>query len=200
MEKIFLIDSGHGGFINGAYQTAPAKMFTHKDGTIAYEGALNRQIKNYVLRLLVQYKLKFIDVCPTDLDIPLSVRTNIINSYCSHYGKENCLLIDLHSNAGGGRGFEIWTSPGQDGSDPYATRFYDMFAAKFPTTAMRADKCDQDPDKESKFWMLVQSKCPAILPEWLFFDTYEDWVIMRDPINQMNYAQMIADFCNQVKL
>jgi N-acetylmuramoyl-L-alanine amidase len=74
-----------------------------------------------------------------------------------------------------------------------------MFSEKFPHTAMRADKSDQDPDKESKFWMLVQSKCPAILPEWLFFDTYEDWVIMRDPINQMNYAQMIADFCNQVK-
>lgn len=200
MEKVFLLDSGHGGMLNKVYQTAPAKMFKHKDGTTAYEGIINRTVKNYLMKSLDQYGIKFIDVCPTNLDIPLEARTNVINSYCDYYGKENCLLISLHSNAGGGRGFEIWTSPGEDGSDPYATKFYELFAKKFSETAMRADKSDQDPDKESKFWMLVQSKCPSILPEWLFFDTYEDWCIMRDPINQIAYSQMIVDFCNQVKL
>jgi len=199
MEKIFLFDSGHGGSINGVYQTAPAKMYRHTDGTVAYEGMINRAVKNYTLKLLTQYKLRFIDVCPTELDVPLEVRTNVINSYCNFYGKENCLLISLHANAGGGKGFEIWTSPGQDGSDSYATKFYELFARKFDSTPMRSDKSDEDPDKESKFWILVNSKCPAILPEWMFFDTYTDWCIMRDPINQMSYAQMIADFCNQVK-
>jgi N-acetylmuramoyl-L-alanine amidase len=199
MKPIILLDSGHGGLISGVYQTAPAKMFTHKeDGTTAYEGVINRIVKKNVITFMDALGLKYIDICPTDLDLPLPVRTNVINTYCNQYGEDNCLLISLHSNAGAGRGFEIWTSPGDDGSDPYATRFYDLYTSRFPTIAMRSDKSDQDPDKESKFWILVQSKCPAILPEWLFFDNYQDWVYMKSNTNQVAYAKMIVEFINSL--
>lgn len=193
--KTILLDSGHGGMINGVYQTAPAKMFVHKDGTTAYEGLLNRYVKKYVMGLMDKEGVQYVDVCPTDLDVSLETRCDVINDYCDLYGKDNCLLISLHSNAGNGNGFEIWTSPGQTKSDQYATKFYNEFHLKFPKIIGRKDESDKDPDKESKFFILVNTDCPSILPEWLFFDNYQDWCYQRIPINQMAYARMIVDFC-----
>lgn len=199
MKPLILIDSGHGGMINGIYTTAPAKMFLHNDGTTAYEGVLNRTIKKNVFSLLDTAGIGYIDVCPTNIDVPLVTRCKVINNYADAYGKDNCLLISLHSNAGGGNGFEIYTTPGQSNSDPYATSFTDIFAKHFPTIKIRKDMIDGDPDKESLFYILTHSLCPAILPEWLFFDNYTDWSYMRIPINQMAYAQMIVDFFKQIQ-
>lgn len=196
MKPLILLDSGHGGMINGIYQTAPAKMFVHSDATTAYEGVLNRNIKQHVIDLFKKEGIKYADVCPSEMDIPLSVRCNVINNYCNNYNKDNCLLISLHSNAGGGRGFEIWTTDGTTQSDVYATKFYNLFKQSFPSIICRQDLTDGDPDKESKFYILANSNCPAILPEWLFFDNLEDWKYQRVPINQMSYAKMIFNFVN----
>jgi len=37
MERVLLIDSGHGGMVGGVYQTAPHKMHLHQNGDIAYK-------------------------------------------------------------------------------------------------------------------------------------------------------------------
>jgi len=142
--------------------------------------------------------IEYIDVCPTELDIDLNTRCNVINNYCDEFGKNNCLLISLHMNAGKGTGFEIWTSPGATKSDIYATMFMKDFGKEFPGIKLRPDYCDGDVDKESPFYILVNSKCPAILPEWLFYDNYNDWVIQRDPIQHMKYSKMILNFTKRV--
>ena len=103
---IFLIDSGHGGMIDGKYASAPRKMHKFSDHEIAYEGVINRQIKKMLFRVMNQHYLKYIDICPTELDLPLEIRCDMVNAYCNEYGTENCLLISLHSNAGGGEGIE----------------------------------------------------------------------------------------------
>lgn len=198
MDRIFLIDSGHGGVINGEYQTAPEKMFLHQNGEIAYEGVINRQVKEKLLGLFTVHNIKYIDVCPTDLDIDLDTRVNVINNYCDEFGKNNCLLISLHSNAGKGRGFEIWTSPGATRSDVFATAFMKEFEKSFPGTKTRKDYTDGDVDKESPFYILVNSKCPAILPEWLFFDNLADWKVQKDPVEQLKYAEMITRFVSKI--
>lgn len=195
--KTILLDSGHGGIIKGIYQTAPAKMHTHQDGSIAYEGDLNRKVKAKIMELMDIMGLPYIDICPTNLDIPLSARCEVINSYCKIYNN-NCLLISLHSNAGGGRGFEIWTTPGQNKSDEYATEFVKIFKEQFPAITVRIDQSDKDPDKESQFYILKNSMCPAILPEWLFFDNYQDWLYQRHVGNQISYARMITEFIQEI--
>lgn len=200
MEKIFLIDSGHGGMIDGQYQTAPKKMFQHSNGEVAYEGVVNRNVKHLAFDLMREESIRFIDVCPTELDVDLDTRCNVINAYADEYGKNNCILISLHMNAGKGTGFEIWTSPGATKSDKYASMFYDEFKSTFPGIRMRKDETDGDVDKESPFYILVNSKCPAILPEWLFYDNYNDWVIQRDPGQQLKYAKMILNFAKRVLL
>ena len=198
MEKVFLIDSGHGGLLNGAYLTAPAKMHNFGNGHIAYEGVTNRLIKDLVIKHGTQAGLKMIDVCPTVLDLPLLNRVNFINDMCSNYGINNCLLISLHSNAGGGTGFEIFTTRGNTLSDKYATLFIQRFAKAFPKIKLRTDVQDGDPDKEADFYILKNSICPAILPEWLFFDNWQDYEIIRNEMEQQKYAKMIIEFCEEV--
>ena len=198
MEKIFLLDSGHGGMIDGIYQTAPSKMYRHENGDTAYEGVINRNIKKLVIDMMDKKGMRYIDVCPTELDIDLDTRCNVINNYCDEYGKNNCLLVSLHMNAGKGTGFEIWTSPGTTKSDYFASMFMDDFAYKFPDIVTRKDMTDGDVDKEAAFYILVNTKCPAILPEWLFYDNYQDWVIQREPFAQMKYAEMIVGFANKI--
>lgn len=198
MEKIFLIDSGHGGMLNGAYQTAPAKMHNFGNGTIAYEGVTNRIVKDYVMKFGVQSGLKLIDVCPTVLDLSLETRVKFINDLATNFGASSCLLISLHSNAGGGTGFEIFTTKGNTLSDKYATLFIQRFATTFPKIKLRTDVQDGDPDKEADFYILKNTNCPAILPEWLFFDNWQDYEIIRNELQQMNYAKMIIDYCIEV--
>lgn len=197
-KKVILINPGHGGLVEGIYQTAPKKMFDHKEGGIAYEGVINRNVANYILSGLKLEEIRCINLCPTELDLPLSIRVEIANRYCDYYGKENVLGIDLHSNAGGGIGFEGWTAPGYTKSDDYMTLFIQVFAEHFPNWKIRTDKSDNDPDKESPFYMLVNTNCSWILPEWGFFDNLHDWEIISNPRNQLLYANMIVDFCTRI--
>ncbi len=198
-ELTFLIDKGHGGMLNGVYLTAPKKMYRHENGELAYEGVVNRQYGNRAIELLNAHNMRVIDITPTVLDVDLDARVDIINTYCREYGKNNCLLLSLHMNAGKGEGFEIWTSPGATRSDKYADLFMEFYQEAFPRHKLRKDVTDGDVDKESPFYILVNSKCPAILPEWLFFDNPKDWAIQKHPKQQEIYAHMIANFCKQVQ-
>ena len=200
MDKIFIIDPGHGGMIDGQYQTAPKKMYQHENGEIAYEGVLNRLVADHVMNLMYGNGIKCINLCPTELDVPLKERVNIANIYADEYGKENVFGISLHSNAGKGTGFEIYTGPGQTVSDVGASIFVDQFKAAFHDWKIRSDYSDGDPDKEAKFYVLVYTKCAWILPEWGFFDNYQDWVIMRDPSQQKKYAEMIVNWAKMIML
>lgn len=198
MNKVFIINPGHGGMLDGKYTTGEKKMYDHGGGVVAYEGVLNRTIADLVLKRLDDLGLPGINLCPTNLDIELDERVDIANTYVREFGKNNVLGIDLHSNAGKGEGFEIWTSPGQTRSDYFATQFGLDFMSAFPHWKYRKDTSDGDPDKESPFYMLVHTKCPWILPEWGFFDNRKDWDIMSRPHQQEKYAAMIANFCKRM--
>ena len=183
------------------YVTAPSKMYYHNENkTWAYEGVINRLIKDAVIDRLMQASIPFIDVCPTEMDLPLDLRVKLVNDICEEYGRDKCLLISLHCNAGKGTGFEIWTSPGETKSDLYATEFSRLYERKFPEQKFRKDMSDGDVDKESAFYILRNSACPAILPEWLFFDNFDDWQIKSSMFEQEKYADMILDFLRIVSL
>jgi N-acetylmuramoyl-L-alanine amidase len=197
MKHTWLIDAGHGGFMEGEYVTAPAKMYEHSPEEIFYEGVFNRQIKDALLRELWRNDIAAIDTCATELDLPLSVRVNIINSIYQKY--ENAVLISLHSNAGGGTGFEVWTSYGQTRSDKFAGILFSQFSLDFPDVKMRKDTSDGDVDKEDAFYILKNSHCPAVLPECLFYDNYEDYKMLDDPDFRIRYVSTLLEFIKQAE-
>ncbi len=198
MSKIVLIDPGHGGMIDGEYVTAPKKMFVYPDGTKVYEGVLNRRIARLLESHLYMEGIPFINLCPSELDIPLMQRAMIANTYSALYGVEDVIGISLHSNAGGGEGFEVYTSPGETRSDDYASVLISEMEKTFPQWRMRKDFSDGDPDKEAEFYILTKTERPWLLAEFGFFDNHRDYEFISDTHNQHDYVKTIVEFLKKI--
>lgn len=191
---LIILDSGHGGIIDGKYTTAPAKMHVFGDNTVAFEGVINRQVKNKLKSLLLEAGIPHIDITNTNADLPLSQRVDMANALIHTYQNTHDLLyFSIHSNAGGGTGFEVWTSPGETLSDKYASILALEIMQDFPEFPFRRGN-DGDLDKEEKFYVLVHTRMPAVLAELLFFDNHNDWRVIRTQAYIERIAKTLLNF------
>lgn len=172
--KIILLDPGHGGLINGKYVTAPGKMYKHENGLTIHEGVWNRSIVAKLCYLLKSAGVAVIDVVNSQEDTPLKKRVEVANRWAKTVGAGNALYVSIHANAGGGKGFEVYTSKGETASDPVADKYMDFMAEQFPDRVARMDTTDGDKDKEANFYVLKNTICPAILTESFFMDNLQD--------------------------
>ncbi len=180
------LDAGHGGLdIKGNYVT-PGKRFVWPGFTI-YEGVLNRAVVG-----LVQYELSLLGVKSFVVseqwqDVSLSARAGRANAAKAD------LFLSFHSNAGGGTGFELWTTVGEDKSDQYAA-VYGEALKKFLLD--RSVVYRKGPggayDKEKDFTVLYKAAMPAILFEFLFMDTKKDADLLTQTDFIADYAKLIA--------
>jgi len=167
----WLLDNGHGGIINGEYQTA-GKRSPIYDGKQIFEGVYNREIVQMVYKYLKGNNIDSTILVPEQEDVSLKervVRTNKI-----YKEKSNTILVSFHLNAGGGTGFEVYTSKGETFSDKIATMFINYWEQN-TNFKIRKDYSDDDPDKEADFYILKYTYCPAILVESLFMDNKNDF-------------------------
>lgn len=171
-----IFDNGHGGLINGVYQTAGKRSPDWNRGVL-YEGVFNRKIVRRVINLLKQNNMPYGYVSDTEIDVPLHVRVSKANYLYESFGKK-AYLFSVHANAGGGTGWEIFTSFGQTKSDKVAGVFIKHFL-KLPLRH-RADWSDGDGDKEANFYVLTRTKCPAVLMEYGFMDNPKDYAYLQD--------------------
>lgn len=63
---------------------------------------------------------------------------------------------------------------GKTKSDELATMLYEEAEQNFAGQKIRRDNSDGDPDWEENFYILVKTKCPAVLTENFFQDNKED--------------------------
>ena len=187
-KKTYLLDAGHGGMVNGAYVTAPKKMYTFEDGYVIYEGVFNRLVTNEVAAILGMEGIDYRLVVTEQDDISLPERVIRANRW--HDTLKNCVYISLHANAGGGHGFEIYTSIGQTDSDRLANEMFIAYKDSFPDMTARADLQDGDYDKEANFYVLRQTKCPAMLIESGFMDDRGDaeWMMSKEGVKEIAAA------------
>lgn len=162
-----ILDSGHG-------VDTPGKRSPIYAGYQFFEWEFNRDIVNRICRILYHIS----DVSPiivnsTIYDMSLPDRVNYINSIAG-----DKMLISIHANAGGGKGFEVFTSVGETKSDEYATIMMQEFEREYSGMKTRNDLSDGDPDKESQFYILKNTNCPAILTENFFMDQYDDYQLL----------------------
>lgn len=204
MYKNIVLDYGHGGLDKeGNYTTAPGKMFRHRDGRVAYEGVINRQVGGLVRAYLRSHQLEYNIITTVDeddsRDISLSQRVRVAN----RYNPAETIYISIHSNASEshqGRGFEIYTTKGTTRSDLLATRIGDQVKKLYDQVGLklRFDHSDGDLDKEVDFYVLRKTRCPAVLLECLFFDNESDYQYLSDPAFQKELSwhiyQGILDF------
>lgn len=163
-----LLDNGHGGLINGVYQTSGKQKNWGKDGII-YEGEFNRAIVNGIIEELTKLRIAYVNIAPEIRDVTLETRVRRANKY----PVRSSFYLSVHCNAGGGNGTEIFTSPGNTKSDRIATIFGHSFKKEFPKERLRTDYSDGDLDKEARFYVLRKTKMPAILTENFFMDNYQ---------------------------
>lgn len=162
-----ILDNGHG-------ITTPGKRSPKwKDGAQLFEYEFNRDIVQRVAKMLEAENIVFRVLVPETIDISLAERCRRANRIYSQTGGK-CFLVSVHANAGGGTGWEVWTSKGQTKADPMATIMYNEAKKAFPEWKMRSDFFDGDPDKESQFYILVHTNAPAMLTENFFMDTEKD--------------------------
>lgn len=144
----------------------------------------------------------FVDIPAAEVPLPqqaeLTRRVRYVNQLCAHRHTERCIYVSIHvdaassgewKNAGG---WTAYTSPGRTRSDILATYLYEAaekhlsgYAAKMEEgkkkgqygsnqKPYRKDTTDGDPDKEARFYVLVRTKCAAVLTENLFQDNKAD--------------------------
>lgn len=183
MGKIIILDNGHGR------ETAGKRSPVWPDGTQLFEYEFNRDIVSRIKAKLEAVNVDVIVLVPEETDISLSERCKRVNNICDTHGAKNCILISIHANAGGGTGWECYTSPGETEADKYATILCEQFKEDFPEEKMRFDYSDGDPDKESEFYILVHTKCPAVLTENFFMDTEKDCKLIMSDSGRQRIAE-----------
>lgn len=186
---IVLIDNGHGSDTPG--KCSPDKSLRE------YKWA--REIAARIENVLKTKGINARRIVTEETDVPLAIRATRVNAICRQVGKQNVILISVHSNAAGGDGrwksaggWCVYTTPGKTKADdlatelwnaaqselkPYAERFkilqksgeYDSRQVPF-----RADWSDGDPDYEANFYIIRKTICPAVLTESLFQDNRAD--------------------------
>lgn len=182
-KPIFLIDSPHG--IDTPGKRSP-------DGRLR-EYRYGREVACGIVDVLTALGETAFLLVKEETDVPLAERVARVKAYCRQYGTDNVILISPHVNAAGrggwlnGRGWCVYTSPGQTKSDVLATYLFNAAKAEFeyfeydktftvkgPQKPLRADYSDGDPDHEARFYILVKTPCIAVLTESLFQDNEQD--------------------------
>lgn len=206
-----LIDNGHG--INTPGKCSPDG--THKE----YKWA--REIAG---RIVASLKAKGHDaeiLVPEEGDISLGQRVARVNSWCDKLGTSRVLLISIHNNAAGNgqwmnaRGWSAYTTKGVTKSDALATCLYDVaerylasYIKNFKSAdtrqrPIRKDLTDGDPDLEENFYILKNTRCPAVLTENLFQDNKDDLTYLKSEETKQAIVNLhvdgIINFINKLK-
>lgn len=200
--KLIIVDAGHGGLdLSGKY-TTKGKFFRHQDRPnrfhgkgYFYEGVSNRKIAQKFIFRMEAAGIPYVKTYHEYEDTHLLKRVKIADYYSRHY---DCFLISLHSNSSvshRGRGMEVYTTRGHDASDPLAQNYYNHCKDLFGDEIIyRPDRWSEkrpykDDDKEADFYIIKAVSFPAILTENLFFDQYDDAVLLSQDHVQEFFAE-----------
>lgn len=176
-----ILDNGHG------QDTLGKRSPKWEDNSQLFEWEFNRDVVRRISEILKKESIPFSILVPEAYDVLLRERCRRVNAI---YAKnKEAYLISIHANAGGGTGWECYTTPGETKSDKIATIICDLAKQAFPGEKMRFDYADKDPDKESQFYILKNTNCPAILTENFFMDNEKDCKF----IMSNNGRQLIAE-------
>lgn len=183
-----LIDNGHGSNTAGK----------HSPDFSLREYAYAREIAGKVVEVLKSRGYDAALLVPEQTDVSLAERARRVNEWCGKLGAKNVILVSIHCNAAGNGswlkagGWCAYTSPGQTKADLLATDLYsaaekalEKYKDVFPVLQtkgeygsnqkpIRTDYSDGDPDFEARFYILIKTKCPAVLTESLFQDNKAD--------------------------
>ena len=200
---VWILDNGHGGIIDGVYQTSGKRSPKWEDGTQLFEGEFNRAVVKRIIKLCEKAGIECINLVDTEKDLSLRWRTDKANDIYRERQQSDgkkCIYVSVHANGfnkESAHGWSVYTTVGETKSDKIAQVLHEKAKAEFPTHKMRMDTRDGDADKESNFWVLRKVVMPAILSENFFMTNREESKLLlseegRDRIAKIHF-QMIQE-------
>ncbi|NRA12000.1 MAG: N-acetylmuramoyl-L-alanine amidase [Crocinitomicaceae bacterium] len=200
----YLLDPGHGGIIDGVYQTSGKRSpewddreFPDGSPYVLYEGVNNRDVVNRILNALSALNISTKDIVDSESDIGLTERSNRANEL---HKESPCVLISIHSNAYGSG----WTSPtGIDifiynGSVSEATKNMQTVFCDKVKAAMNG-MTEWRGAKAENFAILRQSNCSSILIEGGFHSNKDEVKLMLTEEWKEPFVQSIVDAIQYVE-
>ena len=173
---VWILDNGHGGVVDGVYQTSGKRSPIWPDGSVLNEGEVNRAIVDRLVKLCAANNIDHVNLVDTQEDISLSDRVSKANQIAKASDKP-CIYVSIHANGfsdESANGWEVYTSPGKTKSDHIATVLFSKAKDEFQGYRMRQSTSDGDPDKEANFYVLIHTSMPAILSENFFMTNYNE--------------------------
>lgn len=202
MKKTWLLDPGHGGLDENKIYTTPAykgkRSPVWDDGSQYYEGVGNRDIVRRIAEEAAErgIETEFIVLPNQSLDIPLDRRVRRANRL--YYANPNAVYVSIHSNGfkkESAEGWEVWTSKGETSSDVLAAHLFTFAQKEWPDRKMRKDMVDGNPDKDANFYVLKNTRMPAVLSENFFHSNeYECREILMTTEGRQRIADMHLDW------
>lgn len=182
-----MLDPGHGGIYTGAIGSAG---IPEKDIVLAMclqmAGHFNVAAPDHEIRVT---RNGDIQLSRASLSADLQARCAVANSWPAD------LFVSIHCNAAdaaSANGFEVWTNPETDFADVVASEMWYRYRQTFPEMRGRLDLSDGDPDKESRFWVLVHTQMPAILFELGFISNMNDQSRLLQPAWQAKASECLV--------
>lgn len=154
-----LLDNGHGS------ETPGKRSPVWPNGKQLLEWKFNREIVALIAEQLSGLLIDHEIIVPETTDVSLAERASRVNAY--YLKGVKCMLISVHANAGGGTGWEVFHYPSSETSKKYAQIFSQVAGKALPEFKNRGVKSEN-------FQILRQAKCPSVLTENLFMDTWKD--------------------------
>lgn len=183
-KKLIVIDPGHGGKDSGAVGT----WSQEKDIVLEVCFLVRRALGSAVDVMLTRSDDRF---------LTLQERPGISNKLAAD------AFVSVHCNSAdnkAAKGWEIFTTPGQNNSDKLADAIGKQYGDEFPAFKSRCDLSDGDLDKEANFSVIRGTNCPSTLLELGFISNVEEEEILNNPEYQLAAAEAIAsgilDFLN----
>ncbi len=168
MKKVF-IGVGHGGADSGA-----VKYIIEKEYTLKMAKAVGEYLKEYG----VEYKLSRTADIDTDMDSKVKM--------CNDYKPD--LVVDIHFNAGGGTGFEVYYSVVGGTSKTLAENINTEVKKIFSSRGVKTKILDSGADY---FAIIRETEVPAVLCEGGFVDSKSDAEFIKT--NYRKLARAYAD-------
>lgn len=124
-----------------------------------------------------------------------------INDIVAVKGVKNCFVVSIHVNAASNgtwmnaTGWSAYTSKGRTKSDVIAEYLYDAAERilKPKGKKIRTDKSDGDRDWEENFYILVKTKCSAVLTENFFQDNRQDVAYLSSEEGKSDIVKIHVD-------
>lgn len=175
---LVILDNGHGK------ETPGKRSPLWSDGTQLFEWEYTRKVVKEVSKRLTNCGVDNYILVPGESSPSLSVRAQQVNELVK---KQSCILVSVHCNAGGGTGWEIWTTTKKNNSDKLAQCFIDTYKEQFPNWNTKGHIEKLRGHKEKDWTLLYLSNCPCVLTENWFMDTESNckWLLSEEGFNQV---------------